>query len=394
MYSEVRLEEVGDLLHDLVVVVRVGQQVEANGGPLAVHKLDVVAVFQESLGVRQLPVTGEVEPGHDDEALGEGDAQEALAVGAERIAARVVAVGVLGQVRLPVPVPVLERDEVLAVEAALRLGALVAAEHGVQQDVAGDRDPLAGGTGGDVVGDVASGAVAGEEHAGPPVRPAAEARLRRDPLERGPAVVVRARAAVLGRAAVVDGHDDGAAAEPHQPAAQLVVDGRAEGRVHEAAAVEEDDDRERVPGRRAREEVEDGQGGRGRALGVGGGGGGAVDAGLEADRLVDDEVEGGDALHGARVGNRPAVEVLVEVAVEGAVGAAEHGVRHLESGDEDPCVDRHRHVRLRGRSNTVYGEAASHQSITRALLIYVFLCRFLAWTRTQSACQKDAKLWQ
>jgi hypothetical protein len=48
---EVSPEKMGDLLHNLVVVVRVGQQVESYGGLLAVHKLDVVAVFPEPLGV-------------------------------------------------------------------------------------------------------------------------------------------------------------------------------------------------------------------------------------------------------------------------------------------------------------------------------------------------------
>jgi hypothetical protein len=51
---EVSPEEVGDLLHDLVVVVCVGQQVEAHRGLLAVHELDMVAVLLEALGVRQL----------------------------------------------------------------------------------------------------------------------------------------------------------------------------------------------------------------------------------------------------------------------------------------------------------------------------------------------------
>jgi hypothetical protein len=270
------------------------------------------------------------------------------------VAAGVVPVGVLGQVRLPVPVPVLESDEVLGVEPELRLRALVAAEHGVEQNVTADRDPLVGGADGDVMGDVASRAVAGEEDAGAGVVPAAEAGLRHDPLERGPSVVVGAGVPVLGRAAVVDGHDD-AVAELDEPAAQLVVDGGAGGGVREAAAVEEEDDRERVRGRRAGEEVEDGQGDRGGALGRAGvvSRGGAVDADLEADGGVDDVVEGRDALRGARVGRQPAVEVLGEVAVEGAVRAPEHVVRHLEVGDEHPCVERHRRLREASSQGTV-----------------------------------------
>jgi hypothetical protein len=60
---EVSPEEVGDLLHDLVVVVCVGQQVEAHRGLLAVHELDMVAVLLEALGVRQLPAPLELFPG-------------------------------------------------------------------------------------------------------------------------------------------------------------------------------------------------------------------------------------------------------------------------------------------------------------------------------------------
>ena len=83
--EEVSPEEVGDLLHDLVVVVCVGQQVEADGGLLAVHELDMVAVLPEALGVGQLPVAGEVQARHDDEAVGEGKPPEAPPVRPERV---------------------------------------------------------------------------------------------------------------------------------------------------------------------------------------------------------------------------------------------------------------------------------------------------------------------
>jgi hypothetical protein len=63
---------------------------------------------------------------------------------------------------------------------------------------------------------------------------------------------------VLELAVVADDHDDGTAAKAYEPATQLVLDGHAKGRVHEATVVEEDDDRERVLGQRACEEVKDG----------------------------------------------------------------------------------------------------------------------------------------
>lgn len=67
-------------------------------------------------------------------------------------------------------------------------------------------------------------------------------------------------------------------------------------------------------------------------------GSGEVDTGEEAGGGVD-VVEGEDAVDGERVGGDFAVEKLGEVAVEGAVGAAEEGVGELEVGDEDPCVE-------------------------------------------------------
>uniref|UniRef100_A0A804Q070 Uncharacterized protein n=1 Tax=Zea mays TaxID=4577 RepID=A0A804Q070_MAIZE len=331
----------------------------------------MVAVLLEALGVRQLPIAGEVQARHDDEALGEGEPPEPPPVRPERVARRMVPVGVLGQVRLPVPVPVLERDEVLAVQPPLRLGALGAAEHGVQQDVAAYVDPGVGGADGHVVGDVAARAVARQEHAGPPVPAAAEEGLRRGPLQRGPAVVVGARVPVLGGAPVVHGHHH-ALAQLHEPPAQVVVDGRAGGRVGEAAAVEEEDHRERVRRRPAAEEVKDGQGDRGRARAAVVSGG-AVDADLQASGRVDDVVGRGDPLLGPCVGRHPAVEELGEVAVEGAVGPPEHVVRQLEVGDEHPCVDRHR---------TLYNKKETNINNSFSPPPSYSFCSFLAWVRT------------
>nr|ACN33516.1 unknown [Zea mays] len=370
----------------------------------------MVSVLPEAVGVGQLPVAGEVQARHDDQAPGEGQPREAPSVGPERVARRVVPVGVLGQVRLPVPVPVLERHEVLAVQPPLRLRALGAAEHGVQQHVAAHADPGHGRADGHVVGDVAAGAVPRQEHAGAPARAAAEGRLRRRPLERRPPVVVRARVPVLRGAPVVHRHHH-ALAQPHQPPAQVVVDGRAGRRVREAAAVEEEDDRERRRRRRrAAEEVQDGQGGAAAAVVVGGG---AVDADLQAGRRVDHVVEGGDPLLGPRVGRHPPVQELGQVAVEGAVRPPEHVVRQLEVGDEDPCVDRHRplhnHTTQQQQGTNISSNrqflsntqtSSSSHTHTHATLLFCSFVRTAMRAATgpsAAAChcqQKRWKLWQ
>lgn len=100
----------------------------------------------------------------------------------------------------------------------------------------------------------------------------------------------------------------------------------------EAAAVEEDENRDDVGGAERLGQVE-----------------GAVAGRVERSREVDtgeevggggvDVVEGEDAVDGERVGGDFAVEELGEVAVEGAVGTAEESVGELEVGDEDPCVE-------------------------------------------------------
>lgn len=150
-----------------------------------------------------------------------------------------------------------------------------------------------------------------------------------DPFESVPPVVVSARVAMLRGPPVVNG-DDNNAADSDEPSAESVVDGAVGGGVSEAAAVEEDENGDDVGGAERLGQVDG-------AVAGGVEGSGEVDAGEEAGGGVD-VVEGEDAVDGERVGGDFAVEKLGEVAVEGAVGAAEEGVGELEVGDEDPCV--------------------------------------------------------
>lgn len=167
-----------------------------------------------------------------------------------------------------------------------------------------------------MVGDVAAGAVASEEHGGE-IR---DEIAGIEPVEDVDAVIVRGRESVLGGEAVVDGDDVGR--DPAGDPAAEGVKGAGEGGVHdESAAVEVD---------------YDGEGG-GPVAGIGGGG---EEADLEVVGRIHDVVGGGDAIDGGGIGWSPEVDEGEDAAVERAV-AADGGVGGGgDNGRGDPYLKR------------------------------------------------------
>ncbi|KAE8817435.1 hypothetical protein D1007_04856 [Hordeum vulgare] len=334
--SRVALHEGLHLLENLAGVSDCGEAVEPVEAVWVLRHLDLHPLPPQHVGVPPLPVLQRVEPADHKERRREGLGQLGVLVG--HVRRRVIAGGAHGQEGLPREVGALEvHHRRHALQPELRLRPLLPAEVGLHGDNPGEAERLGGGlllggpAFGDVVDDVAPGALPGEEAAGE-VDGDGVAKARDDAglieeAERVDAVVVGRRVAVLRGEAVVDGHDHGAdvAAEAAAHAVEG-ADGRGEEREAAAVVVHDDGQRHR---RRDRGE----------------------DARPDAAGGVDGEVVGAHAgAVRARVGAlaEQAVDHRVEAAVDGAV-AALHGVdgrREPRQLEPHPQRQRRRHRAL------------------------------------------------
>uniref|UniRef100_A0A8R7PB45 Uncharacterized protein n=1 Tax=Triticum urartu TaxID=4572 RepID=A0A8R7PB45_TRIUA len=359
MSGRVGPDERPDLLHEPAGVGELREAVEGVDGVRELEHLDRLPLPPQHGAVPPLPVLQRVQPADGHHRRRERLRQLGLRARlARHVRRRVVPVRPLRQERPPRPVGaphVHHRRH--ALQPQLRLRALLAAEVRLQEDDAGEADGAAGGRRvrpplGDVVDDVAPRAVPAEEAAGEVDRDGGvrgEAAGGAEVAEHVHAVVVGGRVAVLGREAVVHGHDDGAqlAAE----AAAHAVDGRGgRGEQREAAAVEVDEDGERGPPGRLRR--------------------GGVDARPEVPGGVDGDVGGADAV---RVRARPRGRLPVAEGEEEAVDGPVAALRDVVGGDEREQLEPHRPRQRRRRRPRALVAGACFLVLRRGLHVSVSL---------------------
>jgi len=208
----VPVHELRDVAHKLLAVREVVQNVERVDGVRVLRHGDLLgARGAERVGVRPLPVLVHV-PSADAHQRGRERPPPVVArarVPPDRgghVGSLVVPRGAGGQERAPQPRQPLGATERGVAEPQLRLRGRLAAEEWLHGDQ--PRDGV-GEARGDVVRNVAAGAVPGHEDGSGGGRRQRASRAGEDPPEGCLAVVVLRREAVLGREAVVDGGDDG-----------------------------------------------------------------------------------------------------------------------------------------------------------------------------------------
>jgi len=226
-------------------------------------ELDRLRHRRQPSGIILYAVVQHVQVRVHDEHRREGDVVQRVAVRPERVGRRVVPGRADGQRHAPHLLQQLCANELMAIKAG-RLGrrSLLGGEVGPEQDAPGEPDDGVVVEGqlppavpdGDVVRDVAAGRVAADEHpaqVGRVGEPRVGLGLGAQPRQDGLGVAVRRGEAVLGRQAVVGGEHERRELGGEAERAGVEV-GQLEAAEAEAAAVEVDEHRQLVVGRRRR----------------------------------------------------------------------------------------------------------------------------------------------